>query len=205
MKASFAREITSEANGVTAVDNRLVIDFQSIRTDDQIAAQLKYSLNDDPLFTGLDITPKVTNGVVKWNGEVGSRGEFDRLIRRSYVTGVIEVDNSNVSVNGDLAMEAVEDKNYSPSQSLEALTAAIAHDSRLSSENISSDIADGVITLTGTVHTTAQSDAAELTARVIPGVLSVSNRIFVQATENFATNQKVFNSASAKPVQNPNR
>ena len=203
-EGELAREIVSETPGVTAVENRLVIDFLSIRTDGQIAAQLEYSMNDDPLFTGLSITPKVKDGIVAWKGEVGSRGEFDRLIRRSYVTGVIEVNASKVSVNGDLAMEAVEDKNYSPSQSLEAFTAAIEHDSRLESENISADMNQGVVTLNGTVGSIAKSDAAELTARAIPGVLGVSNRLYVEQG-GLAVNHKDFKAVSPKLMTPPGR
>lgn len=187
-EGELAREIVSEANGVTAVKNNLVVDFLSIRTDKQIAAQLEYSINDDPLFTGLHIAPVVKDGVVAWSGEVGSRGEFDRLIRRSYVTGVIEVNAKSVSVNGDLAMEAVEDKNYSPSQTLEAINAAIEHDSRLDSDHVSVAMNQGVVTLKGSVETIVQSDALELTARCIPGVLAVSNRISVHSSDNVAMN-----------------
>ncbi len=203
-EGELAREIVSETPGVTAVENHLVIDFLSIRTDEQIAAQLEYTVNDDPLFTGLSIAPKVKDGIVAWKGEVGSRGEFDRLIRSSYVTGVIEVDASNVSVNGDLAMEAVEAKDYTPSQSIEALTAAIKHDPRLESENISADMNQGVITLNGSVESIAKSDAAELTARAIPGVLGVSNRLSV-GQGGLAVNHKDFKAASPKLVKRPGR
>ena len=204
-EGELAREIVSEAPGATAVENRLVVDFQSNRSDKQITNQLQYTVNDDPLFTGLDIVPEVKDGIVAWNGEVGSRGEFDRLIRRSYVTGVFEVDVSGVSVNGDLAMEAVEDKNYSPSQSIEALTAAINHDSRLKGEKISAEMNAGIITLTGSVETTAQSDAAELTARCIPGVLGVSNQLSIAGADEVAANPKEFSVASPRLLTQPGR
>lgn len=200
-EAELAREIVSETPGVTAVKNNLSVDFLSIRSDNQIAAQLEYSVNDDPLFTGLDITPKVNGGVVVWQGQVGSRGEFDRLIRRSYVTGVIEVDAKDVTVNGDLAMEAVEDKNYSPSQSMEALNAAISHDPALKNENISADMNQGRITLTGSVASIANSDTAELTARCIPGVLAVSNKLSVEPGSDLATNHTDFKAASPQLVK----
>ena len=205
-EGELARELASEVSGVTAVENRLEIDFLSIRTDKQITAQLEYSINDDPLFTGLDITPHVKEGVVAWNGEVGSRGEFDRLIRRSYVTGVIEVDASNVSVNGDLAMEAVEDKNYSPAQSMEALTASIDHDSRLKTEDITARMNDGVVSLTGSVQTMSKSDAAELTARCIPGVLAVSNKLSItNSGGGVASNTKEFKVSASQLMTSSGR
>lgn len=199
-EGELAREIVSETTGATAVENDLVIDFLSIRSDAQIAAQLKYTVNDDPLFSGLDITPQVKDGIVAWNGEVGSRGEFDRLIRRSYVTGVMEVDAAGVSINGDLAMEAVEDKDYSPAQSLEALVAAIGHDPRLQSQNISVDMNQGVITLKGSVETIAYSDAAELTAHCIPGVLAVLNQLSVGGERQVAANPGDLKAASPPSV-----
>lgn len=204
-EAELAREIVSETAGVTAVDNNLVIDFQSIRSNEQITAQLKYLFNDDPLFTGLDIEPVVTDGIVAWNGDVGSRGEFERIIRRSYVTGIMEVDASGVTINGDLAMEAVEDKDYTPSQSLEALQAAISHDPRLQNENISADMNQGVITLNGTVETVTVRDAAELTARCIPGVLSVSNKLSLSAGNEIAANLKDMKASAPPLITNKDR
>lgn len=196
-EAELAREIASETPGATAIENNLVVDFKSVRTSDQIAAQLRYSINDDPLFTGLDISPQVKNGIVSWNGDVGSRDEFSRLIRVSYVTGVIDVNASEVIVNGDLAMEAVEDKEYTPTQTLEALNAAIEYDPVLKSQDISADLNQGVLTLKGYVENSAQSDAAELTARCIPGVRAVSNRLSSIKDNQVATNSAQANVVSA--------
>lgn len=186
-EAELARELVSEVPGATYIENRLIIDFQSIRTDAQIAAQLAYAVNDDPVYAGLDLKPQVTDGVVKWDGQVGSRSEFNRLVRKSFVTGVIDVEVETLKVNSDLAMEAVEDKDYTPAQSLEALTVAIQHDSRLNSENIQLRMNQGVITLSGSVSSRKNSEAAELTARCIPGVLSVSNQLSISDHNKFAS------------------
>ncbi len=181
-EGELAREIVSETPGITAVENRLSVNFQSIRTDEQIASQLEYGVNDDPVYAGLDLKPQVKDGVVAWSGEVGTRQEYDRLVRNSYVTGVIEVEMSGLTINGDLAMEAVEDKNYSSSQSLEALTAAYKNDPRIKDGVLSAKITDGIVSLKGSVSSIEARDAAELTARSIPGVLEVSNKLTVEET-----------------------
>lgn len=199
-EAELAREIISETPGVTAVENRLAINFTSIRTGAQIAGQLKYIVHDDPVFTGLELTPSVDDGIVKWSGQVGSRGEFDRLIKKSYVTGVIEVQANNLTVNGDLAMEAITDKNYTSSQCLEALDAALKHDTRIDSGAITTEINDGIIFLKGSVGSMKQSDAVERTARGIPGVLDVSNHLRIENSERIAGRTPGLKSVSVAPV-----
>ena len=184
---------------MTAVDNRLVIDFRKPRTDAQIAKQLDFIVQDDPVYAGLHLLPEVSGGVVSWEGEVGSRGEFDRLIRQSYVTGVIEVEASGLTVNGDLMMEASEDKNYSPSQCMEAFHAAMEHDPRMDASDILAEIHGGVIILKGTAETQEISDAAERTARGIPGVLGVDNRLTVGKDTRIASSDSPPDSASVAP------
>ena len=176
-EAELAREIVSAIHGVTAVETRLTVDFQNPRTDLQIAHQLSFIVQEDPVYTELDLVPTVIGGVVSWDGEVGSRSEFDRLVRHSYVTGVIQVVTSKLKVNGDLIMETTEDKIYSPTQCMEAFNVAMAHNPRIDSSTILAGISDGVISLKGTIDTAELSDAVERTARVIPGVLGVDNHL----------------------------
>lgn len=184
----LARDLMSDIPGVIAVRNELAVTFEGVRTDSQIANQLRYVIRRDPLYQGLDIAVAVKNGVAKFNGQVGSRGDVNRLIRRGYVTGIMEVDTKNISVNRDLAMEAVTDKNYSDEQSLTALRAILAADPRINPDGLSSVVSNGVVTLQGNVDGLAASDAAESAARGIPGVLRVSNELRVQ--RQFSNNMK---------------
>ena len=126
----------------------MVIDFTSVRTDNQIAEQLKYSVQDDPVFIGLDLAPSVKDGIVSWNGQVGSEGEFNRIVRKSFVTGVTDVETSELTVNGDLTMEGIEDKEYSPRQKIEALDAALAETGEA---DIDTSLNNGIVILSGEV------------------------------------------------------
>ncbi|MES2440255.1 MAG: BON domain-containing protein [Verrucomicrobiota bacterium] len=201
----LAREIVSEIPGVTAIDNDLTVTFEGIREDAQIAEQLHFLIKDDPLYEGLDLTATVKSGTVSLSGEVGSRGEYDRLVRRSYVTGIIDVQISGLSINSDLAMEGLADKEYSQDQSLEALKAALAIDSRINANLIETKMADGVITLKGSVGQIAESDAVETTARGIPGVLRVENELKIVRGGEIAGTNREFKSASAPPLMKPRR
>lgn len=185
----LARKIVSQVAGVTGIDNNLVVNFEGVRTDAQIAAQLKFMISNDPLCTGLDLVVKVKDGTVTLNGDVGSKGEVERLLRRSYVTGIMEVDVSQVSIDRNLAMEGLGDKNYSSDESLEAMKMALEHDSRINAGTIQLAMDEsGTMTLNGTVERVAQRDAVESTARNVPGVLKVSNQLRIHDDSLIASN-----------------
>jgi osmotically-inducible protein OsmY len=175
----LAREIVSEVPGISTIENRLVVTSEGTRSDAQIEAQLSFLIQDDPLYDGLDLMAKANAGTVTLSGSVGTAGERDRLVRRSYVTGVTEVVVKGLYLDSDLAMEGLEDKEYTGAQMLEALNAALAADSRVGAVAIRPAIRDGVIILKGDVRGAAQRDAAEATARSIPGVLAVSNELTI--------------------------
>ncbi len=175
----LARDLMTEVSGVVAVDNRLAVTFVGTRTDSQIANQIRYTVSRDPLYLGLDLGITVNDGTVAINGEVGSLGEVDRLARRSYVTGVMQVSTKRLSVNTDLAMDAVGDKNYTDEQALVALQTVFAADPRIAGSAIQPEVAQGVVTLRGQAADLAASDAAESGARGIPGVLQIANELSI--------------------------
>ena len=199
----LAREIVSEIPGVVAIDNNLVVTFEGIREDSQIASQLRFMINDDPLYEGLHLVANVKSGTVSLSGEVGSRGEYDRLVRRSYVTGITDVQVSALSINTDLAMEGLADKEYSQDQSMEALKAALNVDSRIDAKTIQPEMSVGVVTLKGSVPNIAASDAVESTARGIPGILRVSNELKIDGGTEIAAARGGLKFASVAPLMKP--
>ncbi len=175
----IAREIVSRVPGVTIIENNTQVVFDNVRNDQQIAEQLRQLIDNDPLYDGLSLSASVKEGVVKLKGEVGSKGEYDRLVRRTSVTGVFEVNADRLSVNSDLKMEAVEDKHFTPEQMMAALGDALKMDVRLDARSIDFQLAEGVVTLSGQVVQSEAKAAAESTARGVPGVIAVNNRIHV--------------------------
>ena len=195
--AELARELVSETPGIADVDNLITVNFAETRTDGHITEQLKFTVSDDPVFIGLDLAPSVENGIVKWNGQVGSEDEFNRLVRKSFVTGVTDVDTAQLTVNSDLMMEQIEDKEYTPSQKLEAFDAALATTGQ---SDVEVDLEAGTLVLTGEVETDSQREIAERTARAIPGVLAVTNEIKID-DDNVALNEYEVTSASAPALR----
>lgn len=177
----LAREVVSEVSGVTAIENSLVVTDEGIRTDSQIAQQIRFLIQDDPLNDGLQLSVAVRDGTASLTGEVGSRGEFDRLVRRSYVTGVVDVSIVGLGIDGSLAMEGLGDKNPSADEALANLKQALAKDSRIAAEAINVSLKDGVVMLKGEVGDPAERDAVEATSRAIPGVLRVSNELKISS------------------------
>ena len=175
----IAREIASHVVGVTLIDNQLQVSFEGVRTDKQMTAQINELIADDPLYDGLSIGAEVKEGVVTLNGEVGSKGEYDRLVRRVYVTGVFEVNANQLSINSDLKMEAMGDKNYTPKRINQLAAAVIKLDPRISGGSISASVFEGTATLSGQTQSLEQKAAAEIAVRGVPGVLRVSNEIKV--------------------------
>jgi osmotically-inducible protein OsmY len=171
----LAREIVSLVPGVVNVQNNLGVTFEGVRKDSQIEEQLRFLIKDDPLYAGLDLAVSVKEGIARISGEVGTKGEHDRLIRNSYVTGVVDVQIGDLTINRTLAMEGLGDKDYSAEESLTVLRDALAMDSRVDPAKVQPSLRDGMLTLKGSVRSQQDKDFIETTARAIPGVLHVTN------------------------------
>lgn len=197
----LAREIVSEVPGVIAIDNDLTVNFEGIRGDSQIQEQLKFIIKDDPLYEGLDLIATVKDGTVKLSGQVGSKGEYDRLVRRSYVTGVMDVQISGLSIERHLALEGLGDKDYNKEESVIALNKALDIDTRVDAKAIRVGWEEGVVSLKGNVDTVASRDIVESTARAIPGVLRVDNELRISSGSGLATNSDEFKAASPALVK----
>lgn len=178
----LAREVVSEVPGVVVIRNELAVTFTGGREDSQIEEQLRFITKNDPLCTGLTLKPSVQSGVVTWRGEVGSRAELARLVRRSQVSGVRDVRTSGVRIDGNLAMEGLGDKAYSNEESLTSLRDALDRDSRVNSKSVRVKFENGIVSLKGEVASLGEKEAVESSARCVPGVLRVSNDL--EITEN---------------------
>ena len=193
----LVREIVAEIPGIVAIQNDIEVTFEGIRKDSQIQEQLRILIKHHPLYTGLDLKVSVKDGVARLGGEVGTRGEFDRLVRRCYVTGVIDVQIDGLSIDSNLAMEGLTDKNYSDEEASSVLGEVLRKDSRLDPGTISVSVREGVVTLKGNVRRLVEKDAAESAARSIPGVLSVSSKLKISEGSMLAAGKRDLKMASA--------
>ncbi len=175
----LARDIATEIPGIRRIENHLEVTFDTIRTDEAIAAQIRHMIARDPLYSGVPIDVSVKEGVVSLGGEVGSTGEKEQLVHTSHVTGVTEVWADDIMINSDLAMEGLRGKVSTPAATLRALDAAFAQDPRLQGADIRATLVGSRVTLGGTAPNEDARAAAESTARGVPGILMVSNEIRV--------------------------
>lgn len=182
----IARELASEVPGIAVIDNRLEATGRGSRSDRAIRWQIERDLNDDPLNDGLNITVSVNDGRVSLSGEVGTRGEKDLLARRARVSGVAAVSTAGVEIVRSLSMEGMTGKTPGANATLAALEAALRSDKRLGDAVVRPELDGRVLTLHGTAPDAENKATAESTARGVPGVEIVVNRIEVGSDRRMA-------------------
>ena len=147
------------------------VQIDDARIHTELTARL--AADDDTSPASIDIN--VNEGVVHLTGAVetaAEREEAGRIARG--VEGVREVIN-DVSVGGEQTLgEKVDDAAVTA-----RVKAKIAASSQLNPFNIQVNTVDGVVSLTGRVHTTAEKAEAERLARETEGVRRVRNLLEV--------------------------
>jgi osmotically-inducible protein OsmY len=142
-------------------------------TDKDLRRDVTDALDTDPCIDGGDIGVAVCDGVVTLTGHVGSyaeKVEVERAMRR--VRGVRAI-ALNVAIRDPAA------KQISDGQIAARAIAIIDWYARIPSGVLMVKVADGWITLTGTVKHPYQAMAAEAAVQRLSGVAGVSNLIAV--------------------------
>lgn len=185
----LAERLVKGVRGVTAVDNRLDIDFDADRTDPEIQADVRAQLGWDVLLDNSYLTPEVRDGKVYLRGSVGSLAELRRAKTRAWVRGVREVDVSGVVVDWEPDDEMVRTKTpvLASDDAIErAIRDAAAYDPRVASFELDVNSVGGVVTLSGTVDNVRAKRAAVDLARHTTGVLNVHDRMRVEPSKTLA-------------------
>lgn len=147
------------------------VQIDDARIHTELTARL--AADDDTSPASIDIN--VNEGVVHLTGAVDSataRAEAERIARS--LEGVREVVN-DIRVGGEQSLgEKVDDAAITL-----RVKAKIAASSQLNPFNIQVNTVDGVVSLTGRVHSAAEKAEAERLARETEGVRSVRNHLEV--------------------------
>ncbi|MCW1886150.1 BON domain-containing protein [Luteolibacter flavescens] len=175
----LAREIASEIPGISMIENRVEASDSSARSDRAIRWQIQRDIADDPLHDGLNISVSVNGGSVRLAGEVGTTGEKSQLIHRAKVAGVGTVNGDGLDVTRSLSMEGMTGKVPSQNAIRQTLNDVFARDKRLKGADVTIDLQGRIVKLGGSAATAEVKAAAESTARGVPGVEIVVNRITV--------------------------
>lgn len=172
--------------GVTEVDNRIEIAYESDRTDLEIKPEIQQALKWDTLVDQALIDVKVNNGNVELTGTVGSAAEKRRAEAQAWVAGVDSVDTSGLEVERWARDEDLRAGKYMPksdSEIEEAVEDTFLFDPLVNSLDVEADVSDRVVTLRGEVDSLEAKRSATRDARQVVGVDRVINRLKVRPDE----------------------
>jgi hyperosmotically inducible protein len=146
--------------------------------DSGITAKVKSALVDAKDIKSNDISVNTSKGVVTLNGFVSSQDQAERAVTLAKsVEGVKSVsdklhvkDSTKASVSGYASDTAITSE----------VKAKLLADDIVPSRNVKVETENGLVQLSGTVKTKAESDRAESVASAVEGVKSVKNDLTVK-------------------------
>ena len=146
--------------------------------DSTITAKVKAALVDHESIKSTDISVKTDQKVVTLSGFVESQAQAEEAVKVAKgVEGVTSVsdklhvrDSKETSVKGYAGDTAITSE----------VKAKLLADDIVPSRKVKVETTDGVVQLSGTVESQAQSDRAESIAKAIDGVKSVKNDLKTQ-------------------------
>lgn len=146
--------------------------------DSSITAKVKAALVDHESIKSTDISVKTDNKVVTLSGFVESQAQAEQAVSvAKSVEGVASVsDKLHVRDGKNQSMKGYAGDTATTSE----IKAKLLADDLVPSRKVKVETTDGVVQLSGTVDSQAQSERAESIAKAIEGVKSVKNDLKVK-------------------------
>jgi osmotically-inducible protein OsmY len=177
----LADDVAAGVRGVRGVSNLIDVDVMTMRTDEEIEREVEALLASHVMLGGALIDAEVEDGEVTLSGSIGSAAEREHAFRSAWVDGVTSVDTDGLEIRwwADDPMT----RNEIPEPTDEEIRAAIL-DAYLLSPRVASfnpivEVADGAVTLRGTVENLQAKREANRIAWHTVGVESVDNQLEV--------------------------
>ena len=150
----------------------------SFMDDSAITAKVKAALVDNDSIKSTDISVKTDKKVVTLSGFVQSQSQAEAAVAAAKaVEGVSSVsDKLHVRDSKESSMKGYAGDTATTSE----VKAKLLADDIVPSRNVKVETTDGVVQLSGTVKSQAQSDRAESIAKAVDGVKSVKNDLKMQ-------------------------
>ena len=170
-KRYAGEDAAHRVRGVNAVVNDIEVRLpgSAERTDPDIAAAAIYALKWDALLPLDKIKVTVTQGFLRLEGEVEwqyQKKEAERVV--SHLAGV----------KGMMNLITVKPR-VTPSDVKKKIEEALVRSVKTDAERITVDVQGSIVTLKGTVRSSAEKDEAERAAWQAPGISEVNNLILV--------------------------
>ena len=146
--------------------------------DSTITAKVKAALLDHESIKSTDISVKTDKKVVTLSGFVQSQAQAEAAVAAAKtVEGVASVsDKLHVRDSKESSIKGYAGDTATTSE----VKAKLLADDIVPSRNVKVETTDGVVQLSGTVESQAQSERAESVAKAVEGVKSVKNDLKVQ-------------------------
>lgn len=174
-------EVAARVRGVRAVDNRLGVDPDEIRSDADVLADVRYRLRWDARLDGDALRVRLVGDTLRLAGRV--RSAWGRMVARdaAHVRGVghVDVDSVRIDPGGPRPDPEVLGAPPADTAIARAVRDALAYDPRLAgAPQVTVD--DAIVTLSGRVQDVAARRAATHTTAHVRGVVDVRNELRVR-------------------------
>jgi len=182
----LAEKVSMNVEGITRVENDIVVSMDIDRPEDEIRADVEATLRWDVLVDDVLIDVEVDGTEVHLSGTVGSASERQLAIGDAYVTGVEEVTAEDLDVAAWARAEEQRGTRYQVRDD-EAVAGAISDalkmDPRVDASRVEVRSRGGIVTLRGKVGSLKSRRAAARDAQNTVGVIRVENRLKVRPGE----------------------
>jgi osmotically-inducible protein OsmY len=170
-KRVAAQEAAQRVIGVLDVANDLKVNVPGTRTDTDIAHAIRQALEWDVFVPDDKIHSTVSDGWVTLEGtvdRVSQREDAERAVRNLF------------GVRGISNMIALKDTTPVTEDVRKAIEQTLERRAEREARRIRVDVHDGIVTLTGTVHTWAERKSVLAAVRFTQGVRSVDDRLRIE-------------------------
>lgn len=176
---SYAKKMEAESAAKTVRGVKAIVENIKVRlpdswrkSDTEIADEVLQSLKSKWSVPDDKLTVKVEDGFVTLGGELHWNYQREEAINS--VKNLVSVKSliNNIKIKSELH-EVIEQKKVED---------ALARNWTIDSHNITVEVADTTVTLTGTVHSWHQFDEAERTVWNTPGIWHVENKLTIDHT-----------------------
>jgi osmotically-inducible protein OsmY len=179
-KKKMIEDLVESVNGVTGVNENFIVVRNGARADYEIADEIKARLNFDTSVNSSFIDVQVYRGHVMLLGMVGSAAQRERAFEDAWVAGVRSVDITNLQVSRLLRTLPPAQREFGlPSDwALQrAVENALAQDFRVQPNEITVNVVNGLVSVSGWVDSLAAKMAVTQDISNVIGVSGVNNEL----------------------------
>lgn len=182
--AGLCADVARSVAGVREIQNKLTVDDDIERSDDDIAAEIRESLNFDARLDSRELVVAVRQGHVEVSGVIHYPMEEKFIAEHAWTNGASSADLSSLEVIYPRSTELQNDVKPSDRQIIKALNDAMSQDARVHYFQVQVSCDQGHVTLEGEVEDFRAKKAALQDADNTRGVLDITDLIKVHPARN---------------------